>query len=540
MRSLLATVSLLAIAALEASAAGKVNVGYFPNWLYAKYPVSNIPFSKYTHINYAFAIVNDASGTPTWSDPSEVQTQLPQLVTAAHAAGTKVLISAGGWSGCIAYSAIAGSSAARTTFINWSVAQIKTYNTDGVDIDWEYPGKQGAGCNTVDVANDTPNFLELLKELRAALDSSFPGANKEISLANRAVPFETPSGPSTDVSAFVPYVDRFQLMLYDMNGAWNSTTGPNAPFKQTTGVGAPFSYTDGIDLWMAAGVPASKIVAGLAFYGHTIKANEDMTKTGSQFQACTIGAPLGDSDDAYWQDPYCSKDPGGYGGIWKWTNLRSQGLLTTPTTAAAPWVRYFDETSQTPWLFNPTTSIFISYDDPVSLKVKVDYALCKGLGGVMVWDIHQDNGELLDVVVGIQGSAPSDCGSTPGTTPGTNPGTAPGTTPGTTTTAKPPKTTTMTNTMTITPAKKATTTTTAAPMSTSAPPMTTSAPPTTTGTSGQGSCSNSNMGQMVCTSPNSGLNYNQCINGSWVSRQCGPGTVCLQSDANNIQCGFPQ
>lgn len=27
-------------------------IGYFPNWLYANYPVEQIPFDKYTHINY--------------------------------------------------------------------------------------------------------------------------------------------------------------------------------------------------------------------------------------------------------------------------------------------------------------------------------------------------------------------------------------------------------------------------------------------------------------------------------------------------------
>ncbi len=35
------------------------------------------------------------------------------------------------------------------------------------DFSWEYPNKQGIGCNTISNM-DTPNFLEFLKELRAS------------------------------------------------------------------------------------------------------------------------------------------------------------------------------------------------------------------------------------------------------------------------------------------------------------------------------------------------------------------------------------
>lgn len=130
-----------------------------------------------------------------------------------------------------------------------------------------------------------------------------------------------------------------------------------------------------------------------------------MTKTGSQYQPQIAGQPPhGDSYDAYWQDPYCSKDPGGLSGIWRYGNLRSQGVLTSPTTAASPWVRYWDNVTQTPWLFNPTDKTFISYDDPHSIAIKVNYALCKGLGGVMVWSVDEDsqNQELLTVAAQIR------------------------------------------------------------------------------------------------------------------------------------------
>lgn len=72
--------------------------------------------------------------TPEWTDPQFVQTQLPQVVSAAHKANSKVLISVGGWSGSISFSTMAKSASSRKTFIDWNIKQIQTYKTDGVDI----------------------------------------------------------------------------------------------------------------------------------------------------------------------------------------------------------------------------------------------------------------------------------------------------------------------------------------------------------------------------------------------------------------------
>jgi chitinase len=57
---------------------------------------------KYTHIQYAFAIMTTGS-IPQWADPGNTETQLPALVEAAHKSNTKVLISVGGWSGSISF-----------------------------------------------------------------------------------------------------------------------------------------------------------------------------------------------------------------------------------------------------------------------------------------------------------------------------------------------------------------------------------------------------------------------------------------------------
>jgi chitinase len=239
---------------------------------------------------------------------------------------------------------------------------------------------------------------------------------------------------------------------------------------------------------------------------------EDMTITGSQYQAQSNDVPAGDNTDAYWQDPYCSADPGGYSGQWQWKNLRSQGVLTTPTTAASPWVRYFDNTTVTPWLFNPSTKIYISYDDTVSLAAKVNYALCKGLAGAMVWDVSNDNGELLSVVASIKtGTCNGDPGSTTTTASSTSKASSTIKTSGTATKAS---STTSSKTTTV----KTTTSATSAP-------------------TGSSTCSSSNNGQMVCVAAGTSPQYQTCNNNAWVVQSCASGTVCKTS-GSSIYCDF--
>ena len=68
---------------------------------------------------------------------------------------------------------------------------------------WEYPSKQGIGCNTIST-NDSANFLTFLQTLR----SQEGAQNLIISAAVSITPFAGPSGtPMTDVSAFAKVLD---------------------------------------------------------------------------------------------------------------------------------------------------------------------------------------------------------------------------------------------------------------------------------------------------------------------------------------------
>ncbi|RCI12122.1 putative chitinase [Ophiocordyceps polyrhachis-furcata BCC 54312] len=358
-----------------------VTVGYYPTW--KKQYMTSVDLSMYSHVNIAFGIPRQ-DGNFTFDGDS----YLSQTVSELHGKGVKAILSIGGWSGSNLFSGIAKSSSATDTLINSIVGYIKSYGLDGIDIDWEYPGRLGNTCNVFDAQNDSNNFLALLNKLRQQLDSSFGKRAKLITLAVRAQPFDGPNGPLTDVSAFAKAVDWISLMAYDINGGWGAVTGPNAPFNFEKGKGEQLSFVSAIDSWMQAGWPANQMVVGFAFYGHSMQALQDMTKDAkNQYQPQSKVVPLGDKEDASWFDACAGSSSNS--GTWQWKYLREQ-ILSSPTTTRAPWVRQWDPTSQTPWLFNPQTKIFISYDDPQSLEVKIQYAASKGLAGSMVWSMNMD------------------------------------------------------------------------------------------------------------------------------------------------------
>ncbi|KAJ1999264.1 hypothetical protein GGI04_004640, partial [Coemansia thaxteri] len=168
----------LALGVAAKAQGDQIVVGYYPSWKKAK--IDGVDLSKYTHINLAFGIPA-ASGTFSFDGDSFVAS----VVTSLHSAGTKVLMSVGGWSGSNLISTILKTPATRQTFLDSMVNYVKTNNLDGIDIDWEYPGRLGNTCNVIDAANDTPNFLKYLQDLRAALDTAFGKGKKLITLAVR-------------------------------------------------------------------------------------------------------------------------------------------------------------------------------------------------------------------------------------------------------------------------------------------------------------------------------------------------------------------
>ncbi len=80
----------------------------------------------------------------------------------------KILISIGGWSWSENFSDAVLMESSRKKFAGTSAEIVDTYDLDGVDIDWEYPGLKGE--DNVFRAEDKENFTLMFKAIREELD----------------------------------------------------------------------------------------------------------------------------------------------------------------------------------------------------------------------------------------------------------------------------------------------------------------------------------------------------------------------------------
>jgi GH18 family chitinase len=206
-------------------------VGYMPSWQGA---VEDIQYAKLTHINYAFALPSAAGdgGLASLENPSKLQ----RIVERAHADGVKVGIAVGGWSDLKnpGFEGLSASASGRENFADNLLRLIRTYDLDGVDIDWEYP--RGL------VQSQQYNLMmHLLAERLHAVGKFLSAAVADGAENGAAIPAE-----------IFHYIDFLNIMAYDGDGEDGHS---------------PYSLAESaLDYWLGRGLPPSKAVLGVPFY----------------------------------------------------------------------------------------------------------------------------------------------------------------------------------------------------------------------------------------------------------------------------------
>jgi len=248
---------------------------------------------------------------------------------------------------------------------------------DGIDIDWEFPGGGGQPYNNVD-ANDKANYTLLLQEFRRQLDAYGAQTGKRYALT-AAIGSGGDKIANTDPAEYSKSLDWINVMTYDFHGGWEPTgptdfqshlyPDPDSPNAKTD-VGRSYNVDTAVKTLLAKGVPASKIVVGIPFYGRGWTGVQAGPKGDGLYQTATKPAP------------------GTYElGIEDYKVLKSR-----PGT-----VREHPITRQS-WKYDGST--FWSYDTPAVVRVKVNYAKQNNLRGVFSWALDGDSpdAELLKVM----------------------------------------------------------------------------------------------------------------------------------------------
>jgi chitinase len=361
---------------------GPRSIAYFSSWCTytAGLAVKDMDPTLLTHINFAFAnvkedgevIVGDENvdlkmdfGTELGGNKEDSYGHFGQLrqlkVKYPH---IKVLISIGGWSWSQNFSDVAADPVKRDKFAESAAAFVAKYGFDGVDIDWEYPVE--GGDNITHRPEDRENYLMLLKATRKALNvlGEEDGKTYLLTIAARAA--ERFINDANLLEA-MNYINFINLMTYDFHGAWESVTGFNAPLYDASGGPACIDYS--VKAFLDAGINAKDINLGLAFYGRGWSEVASLENNGVN-QAALVPTAAG------------------FGlGTWSAGSFDAWDIMENYVDKNG-YIRYYDKIAQCPYVFDGVT--WIGYDDPQSIKAKTEYAIEKGLGGVMFWDFTGD------------------------------------------------------------------------------------------------------------------------------------------------------
>ena len=296
--------------------------------------------------------------------PGDSGERLARLVALKQARpGLRVVVAVGGW-GAGGFSEAAATAAGREAFARSAAQLVQAHGADGIDVDWEYPGRTDAGIAASPA--DRANFTLLVKALRAALDAA-AGGGRHWTLSIAAA--EGPFAEGIDIAAIEPSLDWFNLMTYDFANSMTPTTGHHAGLYPSRLAPPGARSVDGaVREYLAAGVPPHKLLIGAAFYGRE------------------FGEVAPGHDGLY--QPY-----GRYVAEHSWPRIKS-GYLDRNG-----FERHHDAQAQASWSWNAKTRRFISYDDPASIAAKAAYVKAHGLGGIMYWEQrHDPQGELVEAI----------------------------------------------------------------------------------------------------------------------------------------------
>lgn len=290
----------------------KLIVGYIQDPQDAPAKTDRIDFKKITHLNVAFANPIDTAGNLS------LPTNLVEIVSRAHHYGVKVLISIGG--GYVSttdterekYFRLIGQEH-RSEFVRRLTEYVDTYHLDGIDVDLEGP------AINKDYASFIADLALALKPkgrlLTAALSSWFGGDQV--------------------TEEALSHFDWVNVMAYDATGPWAPTRpGPHSSLD--------FAKTSATH-WLGRGVPKSKLVLGVPFYG------------------------------------------------WGFGDSFNQGGYTfAQIVDKYPGSQSSDQVGRTIW-----------YNGIPTIRAKTQYVLDQGFAGVMVWSLDQDatgDNSLLSVI----------------------------------------------------------------------------------------------------------------------------------------------
>jgi len=337
---------------IEAEGYKSLNAPIASSYIYRDYHLTTDEFfNTLDIINCAF-ITADSAGNLTGTN--FLANVANYIMPRARANGDWVIVSIAPDS---EWTTIATSTTRINTFADNIVNLINTYGFDGVDIDWEIPLPTGTQYTVM---------MEII--------STKVKANNPNHLVTAAIAGGTWQPPSYDLVNSHQYLDYINMMTYGMvsnngyyqNALYRSTVYDYPTFNAGKTLGS-CSIAESVAIYNSYGIPNSKIIVGVAFYG--IKQVRSY-----------------DSGTSSWSS---------------WSNAGSVSFtyITNNYLTSSSYKAYYDSNAGVPYIVKTDGTEFISYDNARSIGAKSLYIIENELGGMMYWENGLDStGALLNAM----------------------------------------------------------------------------------------------------------------------------------------------
>jgi len=236
---------------------GTVNFGYYESWAAYRYGDSGscnplqpnaikVADFGYAHLSFSFAGISQNGLIEPYDGESAEFIPMYKAFNSHKASnpGLKTMISVGGWTfDQTRFSFAASTPTTRSNFSQSVVSFLTDHDFDGIDLDWEHPvTRQGT-------PEDYDNYPLLCQALREAFDDAgHPEWHITIQIP---ISWNDRLVPGYDLVGLAPYLDWFNVMAYDIFGAWDSYAGANTDMT---------FIKDTIANIFALGIPREKIV----------------------------------------------------------------------------------------------------------------------------------------------------------------------------------------------------------------------------------------------------------------------------------------
>ncbi|PTT85048.1 hypothetical protein DBR42_14570, partial [Pelomonas sp. HMWF004] len=259
------------------------------------------------------------------------------------------------WGGSDPFFHLAATPEGRAAFVQHAMDWLRVHpGFDGLDIDWEHPGNNGVQLGS---PADGERFVQLMQDLRAGLDALGREVGRRYTLTvaintTREQLARMPMGRAAES------LDLVFMMTYDFAGPWTKKATNHTALRSANPGDESLELS--VANLTAEGVPAAKMVAGVAMYGRGFE---------------------GVKADRSYAKPWPNAD----------------GSVAFKDIAALKGMKpQFDKATQS-WAV-VGSGRFLGYDDPRAVRAKVAFAKKAGLAGAFAWELSQDNGDILDAM----------------------------------------------------------------------------------------------------------------------------------------------